>query len=136
MTAIQPIIVQEPLRHDSRASRIFLFVAPLLFAAYALLTPPFQTFDENQHLYRAWQLSSLELTAERRGSKSGGELPPSLDKAALKEIGSTVPQGKRWAVVRPISEMFGLNTPIGKEEPRVFYNFFGAAVYSPAGYVP
>jgi uncharacterized membrane protein len=104
--------------------------------AYALLTPPFQTFDENQHLYRAWQISSLQLTGKRRGSQSGGELPPGLAVATLKEIGSVVPQGERRVVVRPFSQIFNANTPIGQDRPPVYYDFFGAVVYSPAGYVP
>ena len=121
---------------DFRPVAIFLLLAPLIFVAYALLTPPFQTFDENQHLYRTWQIASLKLTAERRGSQSGGELPPGLAKATIREIGSVVPQGKRLVVVRPFSDIFRWNTPIGNEQSPIFYDFFGAAVYSPVGYVP
>jgi len=137
MTAIQPAIERAHSRSaDLLPARIFLLVAPLIFAAYALLTPPFQTFDENQHLYRAWQIASLQLTAERRGAESGGSLPPGLEKATLQEIGSVVPQGERKAMVRPLSAMFSLNTSVGAGRPHIFYNFFGAAVYSPVGYVP
>lgn len=116
--------------------RLFLLLAPFLFAAYALLTPPFQNFDENQHVYRAWQISSFQLTGERRGAQSGGELPPGLGPATVREIGSLVPQGKRRAVVRPLSQIFSWNTPIGSNQAPVYYNFFGAVMYPPVGYIP
>jgi len=116
--------------------RIFLLLAPFLYVAYALITPPFQNFDENQHLYRAWQLGTGQLVGERRGHQSGGELPPGLGQATLREIGSVVPQGPREIHRRPLSEMFAANTPIGGGAPPLYYDFYGAVVYSPAGYLP
>jgi uncharacterized membrane protein len=116
--------------------RVFMLLAPLLYAAYALLTPPFQNFDENQHLYRAWQISSLQFIGERRGRQSGGELPTGLAQATLKEIGSVVPWGRRTVIRRPVSEMFSVNTPIGSDRKPIYYNFLGSVVYSPVGYVP
>jgi uncharacterized membrane protein len=136
MTAFQPITEVGTTRRRLRPDQLFLLIAPLLYLAYALLTPPFQTFDENQHVYRAWQISSLELTAERRDTQAGGELPPGLAEATIKEIGSVVPQGERRIAVHSLSERFSINTPIGNDQPRIFYNFFGAVVYSPVGYMP
>ena len=137
MTALQPITERTRIvGRRSRASRLFLLIAPLLYAAYALLTPPFQTFDENQHLYRAWQISSFQLTGERRGLQSGGELPPGLGSATLQEIGSLMPQGERRAVVRPFSKIFSRNSQSGKNRPAVFYNFYGAVLYPPISYIP
>ncbi len=79
MTAFEPLADQmRATRDEVRPDRLFVLIAPFLYAAYALLTPPFQSFDENQHLDRAWQISSLQFTGERRGAQSGGELPPGL----------------------------------------------------------
>jgi uncharacterized membrane protein len=137
MTAFEPITDQmSSARHETRPHRLFLLIAPLLYAAYALLAPPFQSFDENQHLYRAWQISSLQFTGERRGAQSGGELPPGLGEATLREIGSVVPLAEPKIVRRPISQIFGRNTPIGSDRHPVYYDFFGAVVYSPVGYLP
>jgi len=116
--------------------RLFLCLAPFLYAAYALITPPFQAFDENQHLYRAWQLASFQLIGEKRGAQAGGELPPGLARATQSEIGSLVPLGPRIAVVRPASAMFARKTPIGLHEQPGFLNFSGAVLYSPVGYGP
>ena len=117
--------------------RLFLLIAPLVYAAYALLTPPFQTPDEQQHLFRAWQISSLELTGERRGRESGGELPPGLAPATLQEIGSLVPQGERRdVVVRPLAQIFSRNTPVGIDQPHRYYDFYGSVMYPPIVYLP
>lgn len=133
----QPVMASfQTWREDRRPQRLFLLLAPFLFAAYALLVPPFQTFDETQHLQRAWQVSQGELSAELRGRQSGGDLPPGLGKAAIAQLGEIEPQGKRHVVVHPFADMFSQNTLPGYDQPPLFYNFFGAAVYSPIGYLP
>jgi len=68
------------------AFRFYILFAPLIYLLFALLTPPFQTPDEQQHLYRAYQLSTLQLFGERSGTMSGGHLPPGLSVAAAKEL--------------------------------------------------
>jgi uncharacterized membrane protein len=119
------------------ASRqIFLVLAPLLYATYAILTPPFQSFDENQHLYRAWQISEGQWRTERRGTKSGGDLPPGLIEATIKEIGDTTPHIARTVRTKPLHQIFDDETPFGTDRPRRFVDFKGAAVYSPIGYLP
>lgn len=124
------------MRGFADPARLYALLAPLLYLAYALVTPVFQTPDEQQHLYRAAQLASFQLLAERRGDELGGELPPGLQEAAEKELGANglhltreVPQVgwiERWA--RATDPGFG-------EAPR-YTNFLGSAAYSPAGYVP
>lgn len=116
--------------------RLFLLLAPLVFATYALLIPPFQSFDENQHLYRAWQISNGEWRTERRGDQSGGELPPGLVEATIQEIGGITPHFQRTIRTKPLSQAFATATPFGTERPRQFTDFKGAAVYSPVGYLP
>lgn len=138
MTAFVPI-VDEARKVDIRLplQRLFLLVAPLLYAAYALLTPPFQTPDEHQHLFRAWQLSEFHLVGERRGDTSGGMLPASLGRAALPEVGSLQPHLPDRAIVRrPLAQIFKPGAPLDTHSPEQFYDFRGAVVYSPAGYVP
>jgi uncharacterized membrane protein len=137
MTAFEPLADQmRATRDEVRPDRLFVLIAPFLYAAYALLTPPFQSFDENQHLDRAWQISSLQFTGERRGAQSGGELPPGLREATVREIGSVVPLAEPKIIRRPISEIFARNTPIGSDQKPIYYDFFGSVVYSPVGYLP
>lgn len=115
--------------------RLFLIIAPLFYAAYALLTPPFETPDEHQHLFRAWQLSEFHLFGERRGDQAGGVLPEGLALAALPEIGTIEPHALRPVVERPLTTLFKEGTPPHEGRLR-FFNFLGSVVYSPAGYVP
>lgn len=116
--------------------RLYLWIAPWLYLAYALVTPPFQTPDEHQHLFRAWQLASFQLLGERRGAEAGGEVPTGLVAAATAELGSAVPHADRHLVRTTWSQRFGRATPIMQDQPRVFANFLGSASYSPAGYGP
>jgi hypothetical protein len=116
--------------------RLFILIAPLLYVAYALLTPPFQTPDEHQHLFRAWQIASFDIVGEKRGDEAGGMLAPSLGRAAAPEIGSIYPHAARDIRMKPISEMFARQTPLGLDEPRRFTNFFGSVIYPPTSYGP
>lgn len=116
--------------------RILLYLAPLLYAAYALVVPPFQTPDEHQHLFRAWQVASFDLVGERRGDEAGGMLPPSLGQAAAAEIGSIYPHAAREIPVRPAYEMYSRRTAVDTGTPERFTNFFGSVIYPPTSYVP
>ncbi|PLK26865.1 DUF2142 domain-containing protein [Novosphingobium sp. TH158] len=117
--------------------RLFGWIAPLLFALYALLTPPLQTPDEHQHLFRAWQLASFDLIGERRGNASGGEIAPGLVRAAEAELGSAEPHLPfRSAPQSGWDERLSRATPVASGEPWPFANFLGSVSYSPAGYVP
>lgn len=117
-------------------AHLFLLIAPIIYAAFALLTPPFQAPDEHQHLFRAWQLSQLRLIGERRGNEAGGVLPESLGRAAKPELGSLEPHMLRRVVKRPFTDSFKPGTPITSDSPPRFYNFISSVIYSPVGYVP
>ncbi len=117
--------------------RLFAWIAPFLYLGFALITPPFQTPDEHQHLFRAWQLSSGHLLGKREGNESGGDLPPALARAAARELGSAVPHAES----RPLTKTrfvarFEHGTIIAPNEVPRFTNFLGSVYYSPAGYGP
>ncbi|MFM5929938.1 MAG: DUF2142 domain-containing protein [Novosphingobium sp.] len=116
--------------------RLYLILAPILYLAFALLTPPFQTPDEPQHLFRAWQLSGGGIIAEKRGGAVGGDLPPGVLAAAEAELGTLAPHARRGINPRPWAERLSRATPVDADQPWVFGNFLGSAPYSPAGYGP
>ena len=124
------------LGHAVGMDRLFLLLAPLIYAAFALLTPPFQTPDEQQHLFRAWQLSEFHLIGERQGNQAGGQLPASLGRAALPEIRSLEPHVARKVVARSFDTNFSGGTAPDPGGAREFFDFRGSVIYSPAGYVP
>jgi len=128
----QAMIERKPMQPH----RVFLLIAPLLYVAYALLTPPFQTPDEHQHLFRAWQLSEFHMLGERRGDEAGGSLPDGLGRAAAIEIGAVDPHAPRPIIKRPFNALFSRHTPIDTGAPPQFFNFLGSVIYSPAGYLP
>lgn len=114
--------------------KMFLRLAPIVYALYALLTPPFQTPDEQQHLFRAWQLSELHLFPERRGDEIGGAVPVSFTEAAKAELGSSAPfEADRPIPKRPV---FHRDQTAFSSDPSTFANFFGSAIYPPVGYAP
>lgn len=121
---------------DALVIRLFTWLAPALYLFFALVTPPFQTPDEQQHLFRAWQLSTFQLIGERQGEISGGYLPPGVARAAATELGTTLPHQKKFVSQTSWGERFARATPIGADEPPVFTNFVGSVSYSPVGYVP
>jgi predicted membrane protein DUF2142 len=116
--------------------RLLLIGGGLLYLAYALITPPFQTPDEHQHLFRAWQLAHFQLYGERRGGESGGMVPAGLPAAAKAELGTVVPTAIRPVPKRPLGAIFSRSTPVSEAQPKVFANFPGSVLYSPASYGP
>lgn len=117
--------------------RMLIVAGALLYLAYALITPPFQTPDEHQHLFRAWQLAHFQLHGERRGQEAGGMLPVGLPAAAVPELGTAAPHSANRPVPkRPLSDMFTRATPVSQAQPTRFVNFLGSVVYSPVGYAP
>jgi Predicted membrane protein (DUF2142) len=121
---------------DALALRLFTWLAPALYLFFALVTPPFQTPDEQQHLFRAWQLSTFQLIGERQGEVSGGHLPPGVVDAAAAELNSRLPHDKKVITRTDWGERFARATPIGADQPPVFANFLGSVSYSPVGYAP
>jgi uncharacterized membrane protein len=117
--------------------RILLIAGGLLYLAYALITPAFQTPDEHQHLYRAYKLAHGQLHGEKRGTESGGVLPAGLLDSAAAEIGTAAPHVETRPVPRrKLSEAFARHTPLSADRPGRYANFLGAVMYAPAGYGP
>jgi hypothetical protein len=117
--------------------RILLVAGGLLYLAYALVTPAFQTPDEHQHLFRAYQLAHGQLHGEKRGPESGGVLPDGLVEAAAAEVGSPAPHVETRPVPRrKLSDIFARHTPVADDQAGHYANFLGAVLYAPAGYGP
>src|SRR3954464_8500313 len=58
--------------------KFFLLVASLFGVLYALVLPPFQSPDEFNHFYRAWQISTGQLIGLKTIDRLGGILPQGL----------------------------------------------------------
>src|SRR3989339_542516 len=56
----------------------FLCLAGFFGILFIFITPPFQSPDEQEHFYRTYQVSELQLVAQKENEKVGGYLPKSL----------------------------------------------------------
>lgn len=110
---------------------VLICATPLLF-----ITPPFQVPDEQQHFFRAYQISEGSLYAVVRDGAAGATLPSSLIETTNKFLGSRSLHGER--TVSKFS-VFSLKENLGKDlrpDDREFIAFTGAAFYSPIPYIP
>ena len=74
-----------------------LGVVPLV-----ILTPPFQVPDENQHFYRAYQLSELRMGGTVRDGAAGAILPSSLIELTDRFTGSRALWPDKPITVQPL----------------------------------
>jgi hypothetical protein len=100
------------------------------------LTPPFQVPDEQQHFFRAFQISEGQLRGIVRDGAAGGMLPSSL--AALEDrfLGTRALHVARPVEPSPLRETFGAWNIDLDPSRREFVVFTGAAFYSPLAYAP
>jgi uncharacterized membrane protein len=115
-------------------SSFFLLVGSIAVLALAVLTPPFQTPDEQQHLLRAYQLSELHVMPQRSGALAGGYEPRSISVSAqsflqMESIHDSSPLHKV-----PLSlTKRELARPLNPQD-RSFQEFL--TLYFPTGYAP
>ncbi|WP_158930665.1 DUF2142 domain-containing protein [Acidisphaera sp. S103] len=106
-------------------------VLPLVF-----LTPPFQVPDEQQHFYRAYQLSELDLRGVVRDGAAGAVLPSSLPELADRFLGTRAIHTDRPVRPTPLRETLKMLAKPLDPTRREFVDFSGAAFYSPLPYLP
>lgn len=101
--------------------------------AMLLLTPPFFGNDEEDYLFRAWQLSRGELLAQHRPGFSGGHIPASWHRAwhnvakpAQHNFHHHLPADSLWHY---------LQEPLAPHHTRLM-DFRNTALYSPVGFLP
>ena len=99
---------------------------------YLVITPPFQVPDAQTHFYRAYQVSTGEFIAEKRGNNTGGDLPFSLAKVvSLFNHLRFEPDHK--SSLNDISQAFKIKLD---STQKIFINFENTAVFSPIPYIP
>ena len=117
----------------------YLALALLGVVPLVLLTPPLQVNDEQQHFFRAYQLSEGNFISVARGDTAGAELPSSLAEFADRFLGdhTFLPSAENFRTHHaPLSmSLAALSMPLDPER-REFVEFVSAAFYSPLAYVP
>ena len=114
--------------------RAWLAIGFIAVLAMAFITPPFQTPDEAQHYFRAYQISEGTLLAEVEGNTSGGSLPVSLEVFAKHFLGPILLHGDRPVNPTPLRQTFAESPRPLDVDKRAFINFSGLSFYAPLAY--
>lgn len=115
-----------------KPERFFIVCALVFGLTFLVVTPPFQTPDEFNHFYRAYQISEGHWTAIKKDNRVGGDLPLSLVKIAqpFRTMPRKTTVTTRWSTIREQSHV-----PLLAEK-RIFIDFPNTGMYSPVSYLP
>ncbi len=112
--------------------KVFVIFALFFGIIFIFLTPPYQVSDEDNHFYRAYQLSGLEFRGQKTQVGPGGALPRSLlDTKNSFDYLAQKPTHK----VNPSLIKTGLSKPLDSRD-KVPISFPNTVLYPPAPYVP
>jgi uncharacterized membrane protein len=134
-----PTSVAKPTRRSAlitaalQPERIVALLGLLFGLLFLVTLPPFQGTDEAAHFYRAYQVATGQIFAERAGDKSGGTLPAS----AIATVNALF-YNDNYPSEKPFrnSELGNwLVYPLAPEQ-RAFVDFRNTALYSPIPYLP
>lgn len=112
------------------AQRIFLWMASIFGLLFLVITPPFQTPDEVNHFYKAYQISEGQFVSTIQNDRVGGYLPQ--DVAHVAE--SFFPLAGRMHAKTSAEHI--LSKFKGGSKEREFVDFANTAVYAPISYAP
>jgi uncharacterized membrane protein len=117
---------------DLRPEKIFLLLGCVFGLVLTFLTPPFQSPDEYNHLYRAYYCSEGHIFPIKRGNILGGELPDNLSVSMQPFLRLMYKYDEKisW---RTIDAALQIQIDPGR---RTFVDFSNTALYSPLGYLP
>ncbi|MCB0526315.1 MAG: DUF2142 domain-containing protein [Lewinellaceae bacterium] len=120
-------------KHGGIAGIVFQPLIILVFGfLIALLVPPFQSPDEYNHFFRAYQVSEGQFFCEKRDARLGGKLPASL--SALRD--SFLYLKNNYDARLSLQGLKnGLSISLDPDN-RKFTDFANTAIYAPTGYLP
>jgi uncharacterized membrane protein len=114
-------------------NRYFILTATLFGCFYLCFVPPFQSPDEFNHFYRAWQISEGALTGEKTNdNRLGDSLPVSL--LVISKPFQSLPFQPSHKIKRDTILQY-LKTP-AEHEQKIFIDFTNTALYAPTAYLP
>ena len=110
----------------------FLCLAGFFGILFIFITPPFQSPDEQEHFYRTYQVSELQLVAQKENEKVGGYLPKSLKDIAQITMDDIPFHPEKKASIHTILSVFKIPLNASNKE----FTEFSTAIYSPIIYIP
>jgi uncharacterized membrane protein/cytochrome c-type biogenesis protein CcmH/NrfG len=111
---------------------VFLALALPFGSAFLILTPPFQVPDEEAHLRRAFEISEGRIIAQKRGERTGDELPPGVN-ALYDRFKSLKNHLEEKTSAAEIRDAAAISLASGE---RNFVVFSNSAIHPPLTYIP
>jgi len=117
---------------------LFLFLALTFGLTVLAANPPFQSADEYEHFFRAFQLSQGTVIALKSGETVGGMLPALVNNVAQTEGIPFHPEKKMTSAIfrRKLKPLWVEWNSSPASSPVMFISFPHTAVYAPSGYLP
>ena len=111
---------------------VFLYLALICGTCFIVCIPPFQSPDEFNHFYRAFQISEGHWMSVKDDSRLGGYLPESLVKinAPFRDL-----RFNRMAKTNAQTIVNNFKIPL-EPDKKIFVDFPNTALYSPISYAP
>lgn len=110
----------------------FVFVATLFGLVFLIITPPFQSPDEINHFYRAYQISEGHLKAVQQDNRVGGYIPQSLIQSTQPFLNLCFNKHVKTNFETIAKQ---LDTPLDAGN-KVFIDFPNTSMYNPVSYIP
>ncbi|OGS43243.1 MAG: hypothetical protein A2539_00135 [Elusimicrobia bacterium RIFOXYD2_FULL_34_15] len=119
-------------KFNIKPENAFLILAVIFGILLVFIIPPFQAPDEQEHFYRAYQVSQLQFVAQKQNEKIGGFLPKSLKETVQLTMGEVPFHPEKKVNVCTISSAFKIPLDPSNKE----FTEFSTAIYSPVVYIP
>lgn len=120
------------MKYLKNPSCFFILYTAIVGLLYLFLTPPFQVADEQNHFFRAWQVSTGQFSAISHDNRLGGYVPKSFIELSYRYRPYALNSYNR--IERGTlkeARHIRLNA-----ENQVFYDFTNTALYSAFMYLP
>lgn len=122
------------ITHNTEKTEYIFGILFIVFGLiFIIITPPFQVPDEQNHFFRAYQISQGNIISQKRFIFCGDEIPQSLFRTSI-EVSDNIsfhPENKQS--VKKILNAFTFSL---EKEKTQFVNFGNTAILSPAAYIP
>ena len=114
-----------------KVENIFIIIALVFGLIYSIITPPFQSVDENYHFYRSYAITEGQIIATKQNNHTGSYLPKSISELDQKFSYLIKDITKKTS----FKEIVQANK-IAINKDKVFTSYSNTALYSPIAYIP
>lgn len=114
-----------------KVENIFIIIALVFGLIYSIITPPFQSVDENYHFYRSYAITEGQIIATKQNNHTGSYLPKSISELEEK-FSYLIKDITKKTSFKEIAQA----SKIENSKDKVFTSYSNTALYSPIAYIP